>query len=115
MFLRIPAHPGSPGQRAVKRLCVFVTHTFKECKPSNKSNIMMSESTIVIPLMKSASRKDMARRNVTRTISKELYGDNFGNHKLLHANGCVKYASSISCVSNSLQSVYIFSECITTN
>jgi len=115
MFLRIPAHPGSPGQRAVKRLCVFVTHTFKECKPFNRSNIMMSESTIVIPLMKSASRKDMARRNVTRTISKELYGDNFGNHKLLCANGCVKYASSISCVSNSLQSVYIFSECITTN
>ena len=24
MFLLVPAHPGSPGQRAVKRLCVCV-------------------------------------------------------------------------------------------
>ena len=25
MFLLVPAHPGSPGQRAVKWLCVCVT------------------------------------------------------------------------------------------
>jgi len=24
MFLLVPAYPGSPGQKAVKRLCVFV-------------------------------------------------------------------------------------------
>ena len=29
MFLLVPAHPGSPGQRAVKRLCVCVTAEFE--------------------------------------------------------------------------------------
>ena len=24
MFLLVPAHPGSPGQRAIKRLCVCI-------------------------------------------------------------------------------------------
>jgi len=24
MFLLVPAYPGSPGQRAIKRLCVYV-------------------------------------------------------------------------------------------
>ena len=28
----VPAHPGSPGQRAVKRVCVYSTGNFHSCK-----------------------------------------------------------------------------------
>ena len=31
MFLLVPAYPGSPGQKAVKRLCVCVPLTLKFC------------------------------------------------------------------------------------
>jgi len=31
MFLLVPAYPGSPGQKAVKRLCVCVCYALANC------------------------------------------------------------------------------------
>ena len=32
VFLLVPAYPGSPGPRAVKRLCVCLSSTYKDCE-----------------------------------------------------------------------------------
>jgi len=41
MFLLVPAYPGSPGQKAVKRLCVCVCACVRVCVDSISSTVFV--------------------------------------------------------------------------
>jgi len=46
----VPAHPGSPVQRAVKRVCGYVSNNGKLVKDSNMASIMVFKE-LVIPYL----------------------------------------------------------------
>ena len=48
MFILVPAYPGSPGQKAVKRLCVCVYVPFNDisCPNHSKQNSWKSPGTM---------------------------------------------------------------------
>jgi len=49
MFLLVPAYPGSPGQRAVKQLCVCVTVLVAAMKETSNERKKTFHTTVVLP------------------------------------------------------------------